>query len=283
MVFEQRRAVVEAVRVRLTEVVAAMSATVRAAIPAYQQLQDDQRRDVAAISSWAVLCVLEAWAQDRSLTDQDLARFHSIGSARAEDGRPLRAVLRSYRIAAVVMTDKVLELGHDRLEIQDVQALTRVLLTVSDEISEAMTSGHIAATQRLAGDRGRARRELLDDLLIGRMSSAGVVADRGRELGLTLPQRLLLVVARPVDGKALADSDALKSFLGDLTLSDEDPGLLATLRGRHAVLLLPERVAGAVESTVCSYAWQGLCAGPAASHPGRGRLRAGGAGPGHRP
>jgi hypothetical protein len=65
----------------------------------------------------------------------DLTRFRGIGVARATDRRPLPAVLRAYRVAAVEINELIIELVGDTLELQDVVALNRTLLRSADELS----------------------------------------------------------------------------------------------------------------------------------------------------
>ena len=56
-----------------------------------------------------------------------------------------------------------------------------------DTLSEALYTGHSAASVRLSGDRERALADLLDDLLTGRQATRTALQDRCRELGVTLP------------------------------------------------------------------------------------------------
>jgi len=234
---ERRRAVADLLQARRGELTATAVQAVRAEVPAYRRLDGDQMRDVAAISAWTLARVTDAWARDGRLSEQDLARFRAIGAARAEDGRPVAAVLRAYRVGAGAAVDAVAQVCGDRLTAGDMAALARTALRAIDDLSEAILAGHASARDRLAADRGRALRDLVDDLVDGRHSSPGALADRGRELGVALPADPLLLVAEAAGPGAPLGRTALAGLAADLSGPGADP--LATLRGRRAVLLLP--------------------------------------------
>ncbi|WP_017596572.1 PucR family transcriptional regulator [Nocardiopsis potens] len=233
---ERRRAVADLLQGRRGELAATAVRAVRAEVPAYRRLDGEQIRDVAAISSWTLSRVTDAWARGDRLTEQDLARFRAIGAARAEDGRPVAAVLRAYRVGAGAAVDAVAQVCGDRLTAGDMAALARTVLHAIDDLSEAISGGHASARERLAADPGRALRDLVDDLVDGRHSSAGALADRGRELGVDLPAEPLLLVAEAAGPGAPLGRTALAELAADL--AGPGAGPLATLRGRRAVLLL---------------------------------------------
>lgn len=188
---------------RLEDDAAAVSdrivAAVEASIPTYATLPDAQRQEARAIAAWAVRRLLETWVDGTSLTDADRRRFHGIGVARATDGRPLFAVLRAYRVAAVAASDLVLELGGPGLDVDDVVALNRTLLTSIEDLSEALFTGYTVTQERLADDRDRSLSGLAHDLLSGRHVSRDALRDRAAHLGLTVPRHWCLVVAAPRD------------------------------------------------------------------------------------
>ena len=76
-----------------------------------------------------------------------------------------------------------------------------------DQLSNEVTLGYVETTGQLANQQGRARRELLEDLLAGRLLAAAELAERAATLGLSLPPRASLLVAAPGlgDGSTLAD------------------------------------------------------------------------------
>ncbi|GIG61442.1 Fis family transcriptional regulator [Longispora fulva] len=242
---QQRVAVQREVSEALPTIGEELAAAVQGRIPAYQRLEAAQLAEVRAIAGWALTRVLELWVRDGALDAADLARFRGIGAARAADGRPLPAVLRAYRVAATLAIDIVVGRGRDTLDVADTLALTRLWLASIDALSEAVYSGYTSAADRLTGDRGRSRRELLDDLLVGRQASAGAWVDRCRELDVDIPARPTLLLVESTDpARVLTEADG-EDLAAELGLAGDDPRrYLLTLRGRRLVLLLPGATAG---------------------------------------
>lgn len=255
----ERTAVIAGMRAVQPEVQARMLAAVRDSVPAYRSLSSDQAGDVSAIASWALTRIVDGWLTGAALDERDLARFRGIGATRAEDGRPLPAVLRAYRVATVAAIDAVVDLGGSALDRDDVLALTRVVLTAIDQLSEEIIAGWTAARDRLTDDRDRSLSGLLDDLVIGRQSSPGAFAARSRELGLALPERAVLAVLEATDPTTHISAAALVALPPDLAPPERH---LAAVRGGRAVLLLPADVGPLLTGVVQARAWRG-CAVPA--------------------
>lgn len=201
-------------------------------IPAYAALGESQRQETEAISRWGVQRLLELWVEDGRLGEADLRQFHGIGVARGTDGRPLSAVLRAYRVAAVEASGLVRDSGVAELDVEDVLAMNVVLLESLDALSEALSAGYAAATERLATDRDEVVRTLTQDLLAGRQTSTSALADRTRLLDLTLPARLTMtVVGAPGSDVTAGDVAQL------LTTAAPDGLVLSTTRHGVGVVL----------------------------------------------
>lgn len=213
-------------------------AAVESAIPAYATLPEGPRRETRAIATWAVQRLLEMWVDGSTLTEADRRRFHGVGVARATDGRPLLAVLRAYRVAAVEATDLVLEGSRSTLDVDDVVALNRTLLTSIEDLSEALFGGYTLAQDRLADDRERSLGGLVHDLPSGRHVSRDVLRDRSAQLGITLPDRWCVIVAAPLHDQQLTAGDA-----ADFAAVVPRPGgatVLHLLREETVVVLVPD-------------------------------------------
>jgi hypothetical protein len=235
-------------------VVDAVVAAVHAQVPVYAALDDSRLPEVRAIAAWGVDRLLRLWATGGTLEPADLRRFRGIAAARAADGRPVQAVLRAYRVAATVLTDEVTARATG-LTAADGLALARVLLTALDTLSEEMATAYAVTTEDLAGDRDRALRLLLDDLIAGRHASEGALTDRSARLGVHLPEPYCLLVAEPAAGGAPDISyEAAAGLLGALG----DCGVaLSTVRGSRAVLLFPAVAAGRVPAVLHERGWRG--------------------------
>lgn len=213
-------------------------ATIRDQIPAYASLSQEQLGEVTAIAEWGTTRILQEWVEGGALSEADIRRFKGIGAARALDGRPLPGVLRAYRLAGSLITEVVEEVGGPRLTVTDAMDLSRLWMASIDTLSEALYTGHTAATDRVSGDRRRTLDDLVDDLLIGRQVTRIGLADRSRELGLTLAPRLdLLVLAADERGDQMT-AESMDTFVAQQC---PDPTLrtLVRVRAGVAVAILP--------------------------------------------
>lgn len=206
-------------------------------IPAYASLGESQRLETETIARWGVQRLLELWVEGGRLGPDDLRQFHGIGVARGTDGRPLAAVLRAYRVAAVEASGLVRDSGVDELDVDDVLAMNVVLLESLDALSEALSAGHAAATERLVTDRDEVVRALVQDLLAGRRTSAAALEDRTRLLGLALPARLAVTVVGPTPGHDVSPGDVAQLVAGVLPGGADGRLVLATTRHGLGVVL----------------------------------------------
>ncbi|MGW3667980.1 PucR family transcriptional regulator [Streptomyces sp. NPDC005141] len=238
-------------------VVEAIVAAVHEQVPVYAALDDSRLPEVRAIAAWGLERLLHLWATDGTLGPADLRRFRGIASARAADGRPVQAVLRAYRVAGTVLTDEVAARA-PRLAAADAFALARMLLATLDTLSEEMATAYAATSEDLAGDRTRALRLLLDDLIAGRHASVGALTDRSARLGIQLPDPFCLLAAEPIgaDRPDLAHETAT-DLLDTLAGPGGEAAPLATVRGSRAVLLLPLAASARVGAVLAERSWRG--------------------------
>ncbi|WP_245239358.1 helix-turn-helix domain-containing protein [Streptomyces sp. MZ04] len=246
-----------------TRLVEAVVDAVHEQVPAYTALDGSRFPEVRAIAAWANDRLLDHWVTGGAVDAADLRRFRGIAAARAADGRPLQAVLRAYRVAAAVLADEVAARA-PQLSAKDAFALTRLLLTAMDTLSEEMTAAYADTSQRLTGDRDRALQLLLDDLIAGRHASLGALTDRASRLGIQLPERYCLLVAEPLDTTpqdggatdlSLHTSTALLKALG--ADRDRRETSLATTHASRAVLLLPTTATDALPGVLRGHGWRG--------------------------
>ncbi len=197
-----RRSAVTRILKDETAVVDAFMAAVAREIPAYANLDARQLEEVRSIIVWTLRRVLELWAVDGVLEAEDLRMFRGVGAVRARDARPLAAVLRAYRVAALAFFERIGDGFADGLSAGDIAALARVWLTVLDQSSEAIFDGYESTGRILSEDRERSLRGLLADLLLGRQSHAGTLRARLRELDAQLPPSFDLLVVDPAGSTA---------------------------------------------------------------------------------
>ncbi|MGW5267993.1 PucR family transcriptional regulator [Rhodococcus sp. NPDC003994] len=210
-------------------------------IPTYRTLSREQAADVEGIAFWSFRRLLQLWVSpDLAVDAADHAHFRAVGSARAYDGRPLSDVLRAYRVAVESLLRHIGDTYLTDLDTTDVADLGLVALSAIDTVYEQIISGWSDARDHLTNDRGRARAALLDDLLVGRQSSPGALADRTRELGLALPATVsLLAFVRAGDDGPVPDDDveALGAALRVDAAPDATTDVLTTRRDTTVVVL----------------------------------------------
>ncbi|MDI9933502.1 helix-turn-helix domain-containing protein [Rhodococcus sp. IEGM 1354] len=245
-----RGAVVAKIESELGTVVATAVDAIREAIPVYRALHGPQLADVEAIAYWSLRRLMTLWADgDHGIDDADHGRFRAIGAARASDGRPLTDVLRAYRVASSVFVRHVTVSYLGELDPPDIADLSLGVLDAIDAISEEIIGAYVVVREQLTSNRAQAHAALLDDLVAGRHSSSGVLADRTRELDLELPTHPNLLVARPTESHRTLSDDTVEALIVALGLvppdsGDRSPrrGHLCTRRDQNAILLLPNRI-----------------------------------------
>jgi hypothetical protein len=225
MAIRERLAAQRMVTQRMDDCVDRIIAEVTRTIPTYRTLGDSQRQETLAIAHWATRRLLELWVSDGGYDEHDRRRFQGIGATRATDGRPLLSVLRAYRVASVVLIDTIMELAGPVLDKDDLVALNRVTLTTGNDLSEAVFDGYADATARLRSGPDEVVSQLADDLLTGRQTSPAALADRARQLNLTLPDTFTLFVLP-------ADDLAMTVHSGQTSLRARRDGLTALIADR---------------------------------------------------
>ncbi|WP_306362860.1 CdaR family transcriptional regulator [Nocardia sp. CC227C] len=194
---------------RIDEVVAVVAAEIERAEPVYgtQRLVggDDLRRNNRE-NLGAILRYLAGYPGGLGT-----AMPRETGYRRAQDGVPLPAVLRAYRIGTGVVWNQLLTMtDHDPTAERELLDAASEVWKLVDEYSQAMTTGYQeAVAERLRSD-ARAHDAALDALLTGHADGARMW-ECARTLGLPASGQFVVVVAAtdavnvtPGVGKSLA-------------------------------------------------------------------------------
>ena len=209
-------------------------------IPHYRTLASDQLADVASNIHAGHLTTLQLWAAGRPAAPEQLRVFRVNGATRAAEGRPLPVVLRAYRVSGIAIYDFVVERCEPPLDVQEERNLARLTMTFVDQLSNQVTLGYVEASSELANQQGRARRELLEDVLEGRLLAEAELAERAATLGLSLPPRPALLVAAPAVGEAGTLVESAHTMLGLLTAGGRPAPL--QLITRSQLVLISEAI-----------------------------------------
>ncbi len=211
---------------------------VLAEIPHYRTLASDQLADVADNVHAGYLATLQLWSAGTTAGPEQLRVFRVNGATRAAEGRPLPVVLRAYRISSLAIFDFILERCDPPLDADEQRNLSRLVMTFVDQLSNEVTLGYVETTGQLASQQGRARRELLEDLLNGRLLGSVELSERAATLGLSLPPRASLLVATAAVGDGGSLADRARLLIDELARARESrhPSLQLITRGQLVVI-----------------------------------------------
>lgn len=205
-------------------------------IPHYRTLDPDQLADVEQNVRAGFLTTLELWAAGRPASPEQLKPFRVNGATRAAEGRPLPVVLRAYRISGLAIYDYVVARSSPPLDVEEERNFARCVMTFVDQLSNEVTIGYVETTGQLATQQGQARRELLEDLLAGRLLAAAELAERAATLRLDLPPRPSLLVAAPSIGDGGSLADRAEILLGELARVGAAAPLRLITRGQLVII-----------------------------------------------
>ncbi|MFE3224732.1 PucR family transcriptional regulator [Nocardia sp. NPDC059228] len=126
----------------------------------------------------------------------------AIGRRRAEQGVPLEAMLRTFRLGGQIVWEALLDKADDIGSAETRQVGSAMWAVVDGMSSALVTSYRNTELDRVRSDERR-RHSLIEDLLAGRAHDATFAARAGRELNLPANGAYLVVVARGEGGPRL--------------------------------------------------------------------------------
>ncbi|MFF0634966.1 PucR family transcriptional regulator [Nocardia sp. NPDC004151] len=126
----------------------------------------------------------------------------AIGRRRAEQGVPLEAMLRTFRLGGQIVWEALLDKADDIGSAETRQVGSAMWAVVDGMSSALVTSYRNTELDRVRSDERR-RHSLIEDLLAGRAHDATFAARAGRELNLPAHGAYLVVVARGEGGPRL--------------------------------------------------------------------------------
>ncbi|MBF6331731.1 PucR family transcriptional regulator [Nocardia transvalensis] len=137
----------------------------------------------------------------------------SIGRHRAEQGVPLEAMLRTFRLGGGIVWEALLDKADDAGP-QEIREAGTAMWTVIDGLSSALVTAYRNTELEQVRRDERRRHALIEDLLAGRAHDATFAARAARELNLPAQGAYLVVAARG-DGRPLhAGTETALAALG---------------------------------------------------------------------
>lgn len=224
----------------------AMMEAIRREVPLYDALPDEALADTRRVALLAYIAVVRFWEEGRLALPDEMSAFRAMAADRARRDRPLPAVMRAYRVAAIATFDHIAEVGEGVLDAGDLRSLVRAVFGFLDQLYEVVTETYLDTARLVETRAERAVRDLADDLVTGRFVSGASLQERAAACGARLPEHPVVVVVGGPDepGRpfAVGTGPPALSTRGGLVMVVDGPArpaIAEALRreGRRAVLV----------------------------------------------
>lgn len=269
--------VIDALLARQTELAEEMVVAILAEIPPYARAIPGVVEDVRAHCEAHAGLILEVARADRAPLREELGFARDAAHRRVRQGIPLDGLLQAFRVGHRTVWEAILDEATPTQEGRDAAiALVRPAMEYIDICSTQVAEAYIKEQQRLDASADRERRDLLEDLLAGRLPAPG---ERPAAVDLDARADLYVLIARP-PGDAPGARDALEHVADALAsrLGAAGPALVV-VRQREvvAVVAAPGGESGGGSMGSAGEAAADLVreAGEALRSRGDGELRAG--------
>ncbi|HEY6538326.1 MAG TPA: helix-turn-helix domain-containing protein [Candidatus Dormibacteraeota bacterium] len=160
--------------------------------------------EVLAACKEGVGTMLSLWAESRPPSQAELQQLSRMGGRLASTGVPLDAILRAYRVAALVIWQHVIDAVriHPEIEAQSVLTAVGPLFDYLDAISVAVSTSYLETRERLRREQDRQYDQFFSDVLGGTADLEMVARAADGGTVLEFPYRLVVVGADDVSAEA---------------------------------------------------------------------------------
>ena len=160
--------------------------------------------EVLAACREGVGTMLSLWAESRPPSHAELQQLSRMGGRLASTGVPLDAILRAYRVAALVIWQHVIEVVRIHPEIEPQSVLTAVgpLFDYLDAISVAVSTSYLETRERVRREQDRQYDQFFSDVLGGTADPDALVKAAEGGTVLEFPYRVVVVEADDVSAEA---------------------------------------------------------------------------------
>ncbi len=161
--------------------------------------------EVLAACREGLTTLLALWAEERPPSAAELHRLAGMGGRLGTTGMPLDAILRAYRVAALVIWQHVIEMVRVHPEIEPQSVLTAVgpLFDYLDAISVAVSTSYLRTRERLRREQDR-RHDQFFAVILGGTGDPALLAQVAIDDGTVLdfPYRVVAVDADDTTAEA---------------------------------------------------------------------------------
>jgi PucR C-terminal helix-turn-helix domain len=215
---------------KLDQAVAEMIDAIQQGVPEYARPLDATYTDaISRAVRHSVEQFIERVADPEASFDEIMAEFRMIGGVEAWEGRSLEPLQNALRLGArVAWRWLCAAAGEPGLDMRVLGRIGEAIFVYLDELAAACATGYQEARARVAGERERRRRRLLDLIVVDPPASPEAIADLARAAGWTLPDRVALAAVEERPGLDVAPGLPLP------------PDVLADWMRREPCLLVPD-------------------------------------------
>lgn len=225
-------------------------------VPVLGSIADEAAKEAGGVDPELLVDLLPALvnavATGNRLGRRDLASYRDAGRTAAARGIALRALLDLYLSAMWRLWPNLPDVVGAQGSATVIRA-GEVMLRAADDVVAMLTEGYQLARRDLIAAQAVARREFVDDLLLGGSQGVATLVARAGSFGLTLagPHAVIVVRAeRPFTDSSPLTTMLERSILG--TKADTD-ALVTTKEGALVVIFAaPDR--GAIDGVLTSLA-----------------------------
>ncbi len=193
--------------------------------------------------------LLAAVTAGNGLSRRNVASFRDAGRKAAARGVALRPVLDLFLSAAWRLWSHLPPVAQASVDPPAVVRAGELMLRAADDVVGALTEGYQLARRQLVAAQAAARREFVDDLLLGGIQGLAGLVERAASFGLTLagPHAVVVVEAQqPFTDSAPLTAMLERSILG----SKADADALVTTKEGSLVVIFAAPDRGAVDQVV---------------------------------
>lgn len=198
--------IIESLRARMDRVARRMAIEMARTIPVAEGVAGGSAfgSEVLAACREGVATLLSLWAESRPPSRPELIQLSRMGGRMAGAEIPLDAILRAYRVAALVIWQHVIEVvrKHPEIEAQSVLTAVGPLFDYLDAISVAVSTSYLETRERTRREQDRQFDQFFGEVLGGTADPEMVAKAAEAGTALEFPYRLVVVSAADTSAEA---------------------------------------------------------------------------------
>ena len=198
--------IIQSLRRRVDRVARRMAIEMARAIPLAEGVGGGSAfgSEVLAACREGVGTMLSLWDESRPPSQAELQQLSRMGGRLASTGVPLDAILRAYRVAALVIWQHVIDAVriHPEIEAQSVLTAVGPLFDYLDAISVAVSTSYLETRERVRREQDRQYDQFFSDVLGGTADQDMVAKAAEGGTVLEFPYRIVAVGADDASAEA---------------------------------------------------------------------------------